>query len=122
MEEYNRNSQGSKAVGDGTIRRRNFSLYNRFFHSDVIRVMDWIVSDIRELGQSRWHAIPATATAATAVDIQVLKRVIFYLEHFILSQRNSALFRAKCERDFHRVILLSKLLRVAVAAVQTVLE
>ena len=48
--------------------------------------------------------------------------MIFYLEHFILSQRNSALFRAKCERDFHRVILLSKLLSVAVAAVQTVLS
>ena len=64
MEEYNRNSQGSKAVGNGTIRRRNFSLYNRFFHSDVIRIMDWIVSDIRVvvLGQSRWYAIPATAT------------------------------------------------------------
>lgn len=88
--------------------------------------MDWIVSDIRVvvLGQSRWYAIPATATAtaAAAVDIQVRKRVIFYLEHFILFQRNSALFREKCERDFHRVILLSKLLSVAVAAVQTVLE
>ena len=61
--------------------------------------MDWIVSDIGELGQSRWHAIPATATASAAVDIQVRKSVIFYyLKHFILSQRNSALLRAKCER------------------------
>ena len=80
-------------------------------------MMQWIASDIRELQRSRRSLNPAAI-----VDIQVRKRVIFYLEHLILSGRTSALFRAKCERDFHRVIPLSRSHSVLVTAVVAVVS
>ena len=49
--------------------------------------------------------------------MQTRKRLIFYLEKLLLQKRSGSIFRCKCERDYHRVIPLSRVLSFAIFAI-----
>ncbi len=111
------------------------NIATKYFKNFKDRV-DWIAEDLRTMLLARvqqprpvleillGHTFAPETISADAPEhtTMVRKRIMFYLEHLLLSRRDSELFRSKCDRDLCRVLPMPRFQSVLAVTATLVMD